>query len=322
MADLTAYERILDRLDGVRRNGNTAAAKCSAHEDTNPSLSLRAIEGQTLLHCFAGCAVEDVLSALGLGMGDLYDDPKGASYNYADGRIVHRTAHKRFRQSGNTSGTTTVLYRVEKVIDAVRAGRTVYVVEGEKDVHAVESLDATGTTNPMGSKNWPRVDVTPLHSADVVVIPDRDPAGRRWAQDVLATLDGKAKSIRLALPKVGKDAADHVAAGHTLEDLEPVDLQVDHETPARRITLTAASTIHRGGFAGLGWAESRSAPSPCSLARKGSASPPSPTGSAPGSPAASYPPNTWANPKPCSSAPPKTPGRTPSCPGSWPPAPT
>ena len=67
----SAYDRILDRLDGVRRNGDhTAMARCPAHDDRNPSLSLRAIEGQTLVYCHAGCALSDVLAAIGMTTGD------------------------------------------------------------------------------------------------------------------------------------------------------------------------------------------------------------------------------------------------------------
>lgn len=41
-------------------------ARCPGHYDQNPSLSVRRIEDRWLLHCFAGCAPEDILAALGL----------------------------------------------------------------------------------------------------------------------------------------------------------------------------------------------------------------------------------------------------------------
>src|SRR5262245_25408345 len=101
----TAYDRLLDALrahgNTVRANTTTATAQCPAHDDRNPSLSIRATEGQALVYCHAGCSPADVLSALDLSMRDLFDDPAGATYRYDDGRRVHRSPDKQFRQSGN-----------------------------------------------------------------------------------------------------------------------------------------------------------------------------------------------------------------------------
>jgi hypothetical protein len=90
----TAFERILDRLDGARRTGNKATARCPAHEDRKPSLSITKIEGRILVYCHGGCAIEAVLDALALAKRDLFDDPRGVSYRYEDGRTVYRTPAK------------------------------------------------------------------------------------------------------------------------------------------------------------------------------------------------------------------------------------
>jgi hypothetical protein len=58
--------RVLSRLEAVRRSGAGWVARCPAHEDREPSLSIgigRA--GNVLLHCFAGCAFTDIVAALG-----------------------------------------------------------------------------------------------------------------------------------------------------------------------------------------------------------------------------------------------------------------
>jgi hypothetical protein len=39
-------------------------AKCPAHDDRNPSLSIGEVAGKVLLHCHAGCAQRDVIEAL------------------------------------------------------------------------------------------------------------------------------------------------------------------------------------------------------------------------------------------------------------------
>jgi hypothetical protein len=167
----------------------------------------------------------------------------------------------------------------------------------------------------MGSKNWSKVDSTPLVGADLVVIPDRDAARKRWAHDVLAALDGKAKSVVVALPKVGKDVADHIAAGHLLDDLEPVSVDVEQETPARRVVLTPAANIHPRR---VRWAwQGRVALGTLALLAgpEGLGKSTWPTGSLPELRVASCRVSTYGKPKLCWSAPPKIPGCTPSCPG-------
>ncbi len=70
-------ERILSSLDKVRKRGpDSWMACCPAHEDKNPSLSIKETkDGDVLLHCFAGCGVDDVLAAIGLEMSDLFKKP-------------------------------------------------------------------------------------------------------------------------------------------------------------------------------------------------------------------------------------------------------
>ena len=219
----TAYERILDALgehgSRVRMNGTSAMAQCPSHPDQTPSLSLRRIEGSVLLHCHAACEVDDVLAALRLGRRDLYDEVGGATYRYDDGRTVHRSPDKRFHQSGNT-GSRPQLYRLSQVVEAVAAKTVVFVTEGEKDVHALESLGAVATCSPQGASNAGKADWSPLHGAHVIIVPDRDEAGQRYARDVIALLDGEAASLRVKMPATGfHDAADHIGAGHGLDEL-------------------------------------------------------------------------------------------------------
>jgi hypothetical protein len=48
-------------------------ARCPAHQDRSPSLSVsEGRDGQALVHCFAGCTAEDVVGALGLELRDLF----------------------------------------------------------------------------------------------------------------------------------------------------------------------------------------------------------------------------------------------------------
>jgi hypothetical protein len=48
-------------------------ARCPAHDDHSPSLSVReGADGRALVYCFAGCAPEAVIGALGLQWPDLF----------------------------------------------------------------------------------------------------------------------------------------------------------------------------------------------------------------------------------------------------------
>jgi putative DNA primase/helicase len=71
---LPQVEVLLGRLEGVRRAGPSSwMARCPAHPDRNPSLSVSVKEGKLLLHCFAGCPAEAVLNAVGLSWRDLWE---------------------------------------------------------------------------------------------------------------------------------------------------------------------------------------------------------------------------------------------------------
>jgi hypothetical protein len=72
----TAFERILALLDGVRRNGNSATARCPVHDDRTPSLAIYRKPGRVKVVCFGGCYDLDVLAAVGLRIPDLFDEPR------------------------------------------------------------------------------------------------------------------------------------------------------------------------------------------------------------------------------------------------------
>lgn len=65
---------LLSRLEHVKRTGaGRWHARCPAHDDRGPSLSVRELDdGRILLHCFAECPIDQVVGALGLEFSDLY----------------------------------------------------------------------------------------------------------------------------------------------------------------------------------------------------------------------------------------------------------
>jgi hypothetical protein len=66
-------ETLLSRLDKVQGRDGKFKARCPAHDDRGPSLSVTETDhGQLLIYCFAGCGAADVVEAVGLTMSDLF----------------------------------------------------------------------------------------------------------------------------------------------------------------------------------------------------------------------------------------------------------
>ncbi len=72
-------ERLLGVLKGVRQTGHGRyMARCPAHDDRSPSLSVReADDGRILIHCYAGCGAAAVMESLGLSLRDLMPESRG-----------------------------------------------------------------------------------------------------------------------------------------------------------------------------------------------------------------------------------------------------
>lgn len=242
-------EVVLPKLDGVRKQGGYWMARCPAHEDRQASLSVSAgSDHPVLLKCHAGCEPEEILAKLGLTWDSLCAPreerpargewtPHGeavAVYDYADedGNLlfqVLRTADKQFpqrvkdasRKSGwrwSLGDTRRVLYRLPQLAPAIEAGEIIYVCEGEKDVHALEGAGAVATCNPGGSGKWRPEYAGHLRDAVVRVVADADKPGRAHARAVAASLEGIAAGVEIVEAAEGKDAADHLAAGHSLAE--------------------------------------------------------------------------------------------------------
>jgi hypothetical protein len=127
-------EAVLERLQGVRRNGSGWMALCPAHADKSPSLSVRDGNSKVLLHCFAGCAVEDICAAAGIEVQDLFSEPRVT--RKPKPRIVRETEKQitglrsRLTPRDRERGVTVVLAN-ETNLDAAIARAVALAVEGE-----------------------------------------------------------------------------------------------------------------------------------------------------------------------------------------------
>lgn len=242
-------DAVLAKLDTPKRSGAGWLAKCPAHPDNNPSLSITddTTDGRVLLNCHAGCDIDAVLSALGMDAGELF--PPSATkpgraerreidttYDYTDeaGELVFQVVRyrpKEFRQrrrdpSGqgwiyNLRGVRRVLYRLPEVRQAIADGEPVYLCEGEKDADAIRNAGGIATTAPMGAGKWrAEYDDQLKGVAGVIICVDRDEAGEKHAVTVAASLTEAQIVHKFRRAGHGKDPADHLGAGFKLSELE------------------------------------------------------------------------------------------------------
>ncbi|WP_051866254.1 toprim domain-containing protein [Streptosporangium roseum] len=268
----SAFAHVLERLYEVtgyvpRGSATERSARCPAHDDRQPSLSVGVKQdGVVVVKCHGGpqCPTEDIVTALGLPMSALWPaelqgktkrrdnadrwmpcgHDKVAEYLYRDehGVVLYGVARCALKGNGcqgfrqwrpdptNRSGrrwslredgelaVRLVPYRLPEVLAAIASEQVVMICEGEKDVETLSAHRAAATCNPMGAGKWLPEFAQYFHGADVSIVADRDAAGRKHAEAVVANLLPVARSIYVVQAAHGKDAADHLAAGATLGD--------------------------------------------------------------------------------------------------------
>jgi putative DNA primase/helicase len=265
------FELVLSRLKGVRSaSDGKAEARCPVHKDEHASLSIaQGSDGRALLWCHAGCDTVSVAAELGLTMRDLMPEGSApprkaklgsivATYDYCDevGELLFQVCRyepKNFRQRHrtklgekadregwcwSTKGLPRVPYHLPQLRPAITRGETIWVVEGEKDVEALELLGLVATCNAGGAGKWREEDTAFLAGASlVVIVADRDSresnfAGQEHATSVATSLTGSGTRCKIVEVSVGKDASDWIAAGATREDFEQLGAQASIWTSA------------------------------------------------------------------------------------------
>lgn len=248
-ADSTV-QRIVDALRDhgctVKEANDSAMAQCPAHADDNPSLSIgpRKDGRGAIIHCHAGCGYTDVLTELGLSDADLFNDTgildalsPVKTYVYSGGRKNHRNVSpegkKTFWQEGSDDKS---LYAIETISDT----GTVYLCEGEK---AADMLRALGYNAVATGGAQRSCDLTPLSNRDVIIVADRDKAGHEWAQRHAIELATLAHGVGIVQAKVDiakADIVEHIAAGYSVTELEPVTTTTGYTEEEKQDALTKA----------------------------------------------------------------------------------
>lgn len=233
---MTASE-ISHQLHG-RKSGNGYVAKCPAHDDKNPSLSLRDADGRVLVHCLAGCeqrAVVDALKNRGLWPESTRQIPPKrfrepiATYSYTDenGKPLYEICRydepKEFRQRYHDGRgwiwkkyPNQVLYHLREALE----NPIIFVVEGERDAETLRDHGFVSTTNAGGANAaWLPQYTEALRGREVILIPDRDRAGYERVKRIgRALLGNVARLVYLELED-GKDVSEWFQRGHSETEL-------------------------------------------------------------------------------------------------------
>jgi DNA primase len=220
----------LSRALEARRVGSYWMALCPAHEDRNPSMSIREDGGRVLVHCHAGCAQRDVVDAL--KSRGLWETPERtcekrivATYNYTDaaGELLYQIVRfepKDFRQRypDGRGGwiwkkhPSQVLYHLREVLEAP----IVFIVEGERDVETLRDWGFVATTNAGGANApWLPQFTEALRGREVILIPDADEPGRARVLRIARALLGVAARIVVLELDGAKDVTQWFEQGHS-----------------------------------------------------------------------------------------------------------
>ena len=254
--DLT---ELLSRLDGVQRKHGYHIARCPAHDDSQPSLSItEGRDGRVVMKCHGGCDFDSILGALHLDQGALSGERREETkrdevtdvYKYVDefGEVLYEVLRyypKSFRQrrpvaSGyewKLGDVRRVLYRLPSIL-VLDDDDTIYLVEGEKDADRLVREGVNATTWAGGAGAWGQIAEHAnevLAHQNVIVVADNDEPGFKCADTIRATLTN-AKTVTVLKAAAGKDVSDHLNAGLALDALVPVGAKV--ETKAAPIFTT------------------------------------------------------------------------------------
>ncbi len=84
-------DKVLSCLDKVKSAGsNKWKACCPAHDDKHPSLAItETADGTVLLKCWTGCTAQQIVSAIGLELRDLFPGEKPERRGPSKAAIEH-----------------------------------------------------------------------------------------------------------------------------------------------------------------------------------------------------------------------------------------
>lgn len=159
----------------------------------------------------------------------------------------------RGRWPAGLDGVTCIPYRLPELLAADPAA-PVYLCEGEKCADALAAAGVLATATQGGAMAWAKTAPAAgeaLRGRHVVILPDRDAPGARYALDAAASLHDVAASVRIVelpdLTEPGADVADWLAAGGTAERLAQLAAAAPAWAPASDPVEGSAPPLARPG---------------------------------------------------------------------------
>lgn len=234
------------QVQKIGTNGQLEAL-CPAHDDTTPSLHIKRDGSKVLVHCKGNCSASEIVSAVGLKISDLFLDEeisksindqkkKEAIYSYKDKtgqekfRIIRYPGkefrpmrpHKKGKARWKLPKSERIIYNLPGVIRAKENDEFIYYCEGEKDADNLIARDLTATTHPFGSDSFLNKFISDLMGTKIILLPDNDDSGEKFAEKVAKPLHDKTETIKVInLPGLAEkeDITDWINKGHTADDL-------------------------------------------------------------------------------------------------------
>ena len=244
---------VLDALQSATgyvpsRSGDGYKARCPAHDDHDPSLSVsEGSDGRVLLNCHAACEVQRICTAIGWSVSQLFpaggfdSEEPSAVYSFRDetGSVLYQEVRfpgKQFRMrrpAGDGSwiwsldDVERVPYRLGELCNARMVGGDVIFVEGPKDADCLAAKGFNSTTVIGGAKGWTHEYAAHFHGLDLVICGDHDKPGQALVDTVCRSIAETAASVKVVdlFPDTplsnghGEDVSDWFDRGGTAERL-------------------------------------------------------------------------------------------------------
>jgi hypothetical protein len=202
------------KLEQVKHNNNSIVALCPSHNDKSPSLTASLNSEIILVKCQAGCNFKEIVTALEMKQSQFFTPkektpPKKivATYRYEDKDGGHVMDVVRFKPKGfrpkrpdgkwTLDGVTRVPYLLPQMLAAIKEGKDILILEGEKDCENAEKFGLVATTFAGGSGKWRKEYSEWFQDAKVICLPDHDDAGRKGMHHIASEISMLAESVRL-----------------------------------------------------------------------------------------------------------------------------
>jgi len=214
------WDLFCSKLEQFKQNKNGIVALCPSHNDKNPSLAASYTDEKILVKCQAGCTFKEIVTALEMKQSQFFTPkektpPKKivATYRYDDKDGGHVMDVVRFKPKGfrprrpdgkwTLDGVTRVPYLLPQMLAAIKEGKDIILLEGEKDCDNAEKFGLVATTFAGGTGKWLEEYSKWFQEAKVICLPDNDDAGRKGMRLIASEIVKVAESVSwLELPDI------------------------------------------------------------------------------------------------------------------------